>query len=110
MATSDLFLNEIKAVMPLVMVRKAMLAAAGGTDAQHIVDRIDKVELRTVPLPSSYSMQLRLTIWWKLEDSEFHITERQTTVEDGRYITHEEVLEEILDFKPEDALKFAAYF
>lgn len=105
-----MFLNDIKDVMPLVMVRKAMLAAAGGTDAQHIVDRIDKVEMRTVAVPSTYSMQLRLTIWWRLEDGEFHVTERLTVVDDGAYMTHDQVLEKLLDFKPEDALKFAAYF
>lgn len=107
---SNTFLDDLREFMPLVMVRKSMLAAAGGTDAQYIVDRIEKVEMKTIAVPSTYSMQIQLTIWWKLDDGEYHVTERRTVIEDGSYMSHDEVLEKLLDFKQEDALKFAAYF
>lgn len=102
-------LGSIQEFMPLIAVRKALAAAAGGTDAAYIVDKVSKVELRTEMLHDRYAVQLVLRIWWELEEGEFHVVDKRVNVEDGQIGTYEDVLAKLLDFKPEDALRFAAF-
>jgi hypothetical protein len=96
----------------MTAVRFALMAAAGGTDAKAIVDKVTKVELKTRNDPTNMSQTLVLQVWWDMGEGEFHVMERLCVLDDSisnQYASYVEVLDKLLAFKPEEVLKFAAF-
>lgn len=103
-------LDMVQEQLPMVAVKKALMAAAGGTDSAYIVDNVSKVVMRTETSPHILSVNLVLEVWWKIDDEEHHVTMRKVLVDDGAATSYEQILDELLNFEPEDVLKYAGYF
>jgi len=103
-------LSELQPYLLMVAVKKALAAAAGANNnIKHLVDMLDKVELKTEKDVSIMAVRLTLKLWWDLNDGEFHVSTKTKVIEEGMYIDHLSVLEDLISFEPEDLLKFAAY-
>jgi hypothetical protein len=99
---------ELNTFMPLVAVKKA-LVAAGGQESAPLVEHVSKVELTSERDMSSMCIYIDLKIWWELGPNDHHVHGIRVTLVEGEAFDPMGVLEELLKFEPEDVLKYGAF-
>jgi hypothetical protein len=111
LSNDETFNNHMDALtkyMPMALVLNGLRAAIN-PETEHILDALDKVEMRVDTKPESLSAILVLRVWWKLSDEDYHVAERSLPLEMSQMQDPVKLLVELTRFEPEDVLKYAAF-
>lgn len=105
---SETVLSACYENFPMVAVLAALRNTVKEVNVEHILERVSKVEVKHEKVHSHDANQLMLRIWWKLDEGEYHVTDRRVMFSDVELVDTVSLLESLLDFTEDEVLQLAA--